>query len=352
MLLSQLAQVLCQNGVSAKLEGPDVEVRASNTLEDAQPGEITFVSNPRYLTKLASTKATAVILGADVARPEGISCLRCEDPYAGITGAIIALHGYRRHPQWGKSQAAFIDPTARIGKNANIAPGATIGAGAELGDDCTVYPGCYVGECAKLGSGCILYPNVVIYDGTILGSRVTIHAGSVIGQDGLGYAPIGEKWLKIPQIGIVEIGDDVEIGANCAIDRATLGRTVIASGTKFGNVIVIGHGSKIGQDCLFVGLVGVAGSVTVGRHVTVAGQAGFAGHITIGDNVKVGAQSGVAADIAPGTAVLGAPAMAADETKRMLLSLQRLPDWIRRVKDLEREIKELKKQSGQGSPTS
>jgi UDP-3-O-[3-hydroxymyristoyl] glucosamine N-acyltransferase len=183
----------------------------------------------------------------------------------------------------------------------------------------------------------------VVYDGSFIGHRVTIHAGSVIGQDGLGYAPIGDKWLKIPQVGRVEIADDVEIGANCAIDRATLGRTEIGAGTKFGNVIVIGHGSKVGPDCMFVGLVGVAGSANIGRHVTVAGQVGIAGHINIGDGVMVGAQSGVAADVEPGTKVLGSPAMPADDTKRMLLSLQRLPDWIKRVKELEREVAELKK---------
>jgi UDP-3-O-[3-hydroxymyristoyl] glucosamine N-acyltransferase len=159
----------------------------------------------------------------------------------------------------------------------------------------------------------------------------------------LGYAPIGDKWLKIPQVGRVEIGDDVEIGANCAIDRATLGRTEIGAGTKFGNVIVVGHGTKIGPDCMFVGLVGVAGSVTVGKHVTVAGQVGIAGHITIGDEVMVGAQSGIVGSIEPKTRVLGSPAMPADDAKRMLLAMQKLPEWTKRIKELEREVVELRK---------
>lgn len=342
MLLSDLCLLLNKNGLSVQLEGPDIHVLAANTLEDAREGEITFLSNPKYLSKLQSTKAAAVIIGDGVDRPQTLSAIRCTDPYAAITGAIIALHGYRKHPLWGLSKGAMVDPTAKLGKNANIAAGATVCRGATLGDNCTLYPGSYVGDGAHIGDDCILFPNTVVYDGCKIGNRVTIHAGSVVGQDGLGYAPIGDKWLKIPQVGRVEIGDDVEIGANCAIDRATLGRTEVGTGTKFGNVIVIGHGSKIGPDCMFVGLVGVAGSVTVGRHVTVAGQVGIAGHITIGDEVMVGAQAGIVSSIEPGTKVLGSPAMPADDAKRMLLAMQKLPDWIKRIKELEREVSTLR----------
>ena len=350
MLLSELCALLNKNGLSAQLAGDDIQVNAANTLEDAGPGEITFLSNPKYLTKLEATRAGAVILGDGVERPERLSCVRSKDPYAAITGAIIALHGYRKHPQWGVSKQAIVDSAAKLGKNANIAGGATVGRGAILGDNCTLYPGSFVGDEARLGDDCILYPNAVVYDRCILGNRVTIHAGSVVGQDGLGYAPIGQKWLKIPQVGRVEIADDVEIGANCAIDRATLGRTEIGAGTKFGNVIVIGHGTKVGPDCMFVGLVGLAGSVTVGRHVTVAGQVGMAGHINIGDEVMVGAQAGVVGDIPSNTRVLGSPALPAEDTKRILLAMQKLPALIKRVKELEREVVELRKALPDKSP--
>lgn len=347
MRLSELSMVLNKNGLSNAVEGPDAQVIAANTLEEAGEGEITFLSNPKYLSKLTSTRASAVVVGDGVERPDRLSFLRARDPYACITGAIITLHGYRVHPKWGVSSTASIDASAQIGRNANIAPGATVCRGAVLGDNCTLYPGTFVGEESKIGSDCTFFPNVVIYDRSIIGNRVTIHAGSVIGEDGLGYAPVGEKWIKIPQVGRVEIGDDVEIGANCAIDRATLGKTQIGSGTKFGNVIVIGHGTRIGPDCLFVGLVGLAGSVNVGRHVTVAGQAGMAGHITIGDNVQVGAQSGVRGDVEANSKILGAPAVDSDDAKRMLLAMQKLPDWIKRVKALERELAELRAQLGQ-----
>jgi UDP-3-O-[3-hydroxymyristoyl] glucosamine N-acyltransferase len=256
--------------------------------------------------------------------------------------AIIALHGHRRHPQWGCNTQAAIAPTAKIGKNPNIAGGVTIAAGVTIGDNCTIYPGCYVGEHARLGDDCTLFPNVVIYDRSELGNRVTIHAGSVIGEDGLGYAPNGDKWVKIPQVGRAVIGDDVEIGANCTIDRATLGTTEIGPGTKFGNVIVIGHGSKVGPDCLFVGLIGVAGSVTIGRHVTLAGQVGIAGHLTVGDGAMVGAQSGISGNIEPQARVFGSPAMPMDEAKRAIAVIPKLPEWVKRVKKLEREVADLR----------
>ena len=175
-----------------------------------------------------------------------------------------------------------------------------------------------------------------------LGDGVTIHAGSVIGEDGLGYAPRGDEWVKIPQVGRAIIGDDVEIGANCTIDRATLGQTEIGSGTKFGNLVVIGHGTKVGPHCLFVGQVGIAGSVTVGRHVTLAGQVGVAGHISIGDGARIAAQSGIAGNVEPGADLLGSPAIAIETAKRAIFVNQKLPEWVRRIKDLEREMKELR----------
>ncbi|HNQ24850.1 MAG TPA: UDP-3-O-(3-hydroxymyristoyl)glucosamine N-acyltransferase [Phycisphaerae bacterium] len=342
MRLSQLIEVLAGHGLKARLDGEDRLIRAVNTLEDAGPGELSFLSNPKYLSAVKDTKASAVVLKDGITVPAGISALRCADPYAALTVAIIAIHGHRQHPQWGVSKAAGIHPTARVGPDANIAHGVTIGAGVAIGARCAIYPGCYVADGAQLGDDCTLYPNVVIYDHCVLGSRVTIHAGSVIGEDGLGYAPVEGHWLKIPQVGRVIIGDDVEIGANCAIDRATLGRTQIGTGTKFGNVIVIGHGTKIGPHCLFVGLVGVAGSVTVGQHVTVAGQVGMAGHLHVGDDATIGAQAGVAGDVPAGATYLGSPAIDTDAAKRSMIAVQKLPDWMKRVKELERQVRELR----------
>jgi len=351
MKLSQLCDTITAAGFPARLEGEDIAVSAVNTLEDAKSGEISFFSNPKYISAISSTKASAVVVRDEVDVPDSISAIRCEDPYAGITVAIIAIHGHRQHPQWGISERATIDPTARLGKDVNIAPGATVSAGVSIGNNCTLYPGCYVGNRAAIGNGCTLYPNVVVYDHCQLGDRVTIHAGSVIGEDGLGYAPHGEDWIKIPQVGVAILGDDVEIGANCSIDRATLGRTEIGRGTKFGNSIVIGHGTKIGPNCMFVGLVGVAGSVTVGKHVTLAGQVGVVGHIEIGDDVQVGAQSGISADVDAGKQVFGSPAIPISRARRSIAIVGKLPEWTQRIKDLERELKELRESvSGNGAP--
>lgn len=342
--LSELCSVIGSHGFPAHLEGEDRPIRGVNTIEDAGEGEITFLSNDKYAPKLLKSKASAAIVKNAISVPESVSAVVCDDPYAAITFAIITLHGYRQHPKWGLSPDARVDPTAILGNNPNIAAGATIAAGARIGDDCTIYPGCYVGENVLIGNECILFPNTVIYDQSILGDRVTIHAGSVIGEDGLGYAPVHDKWLKIPQVGRAIIGNDVEIGANCTIDRATLGTTTIGNGTKFGNVIVVGHGTKVGPDCMFAGLVGIAGSAKIGRHVTLAGQVGVAGHITIGDDVAAAGQSGLLGTIKSHAKVFGTPARPIGSVKRSLAIVAKLPDWIQRIRDLERQVKELRAQ--------
>ncbi|MCL2330287.1 MAG: UDP-3-O-(3-hydroxymyristoyl)glucosamine N-acyltransferase, partial [Phycisphaerae bacterium] len=218
-----------------------------------------------------------------------------------------------------------------------------------IGDNATIYPGVYIARGTRIGNNVTLFPNVVIYESCVLGHNVTIHAGTVIGEDGLGYAPVKDKWIKIPQIGNVIIGDDVELGPNCTIDRATLGSTVIGSGTKFSNLVAIGHGTKVGEDCMFVAQVGLAGSVTVGRRVTIAGQAGVVGHITIGDHATIGAKAGVSNSVEPGVTVLGQPAVPINDCKRQLAVVQQLPKLKNEVKRLTREVDRLMKLVGEGA---
>ncbi|MHC4233919.1 MAG: UDP-3-O-(3-hydroxymyristoyl)glucosamine N-acyltransferase [Planctomycetota bacterium] len=343
--LGELSEHLAANGLANAVEGDDgVVVTGVNTLEDAGPGEISFLANPRYRDRLATTKASAALVDREVTMPSGVAAIRSDDPYAALCMAIVKIHGHRKHPQWGLSEQANISPSAKIGAGANVGPGVNIADDVTIGAGATIYPGCFIGPRCTIGDQVTLYPNVVIYDGSILGHRVTIHSGTVIGEDGLGYAPVDERWVKIPQVGQVAIADDVEIGANCTVDRATLGRTEIGSGTKFSNLIAIGHGTKIGQDCLLVAQVGVAGSATVGRHVTVAGQAGIVGHLTIGDNAAVGAQAGVTNDVEPGITVLGSPALPITEAKRHMLMVQRLPEMRQRLKDLAEEVEALGEQ--------
>ncbi|MGE5610236.1 MAG: UDP-3-O-(3-hydroxymyristoyl)glucosamine N-acyltransferase, partial [Bacillota bacterium] len=285
--------------IGAEVVGdPSIDVNSANTLEEAGPGQVSFLANHKYAKQLENTHASAVVVGLTV-NSNHVTLLRTQDPYYAFTQAMVILHGYRKHPHTGVHPLACVDPTATIGEGT------------------VVYPGCYIGPEVKIGRDCILYPNVVVYDKCILGDRVTIHAGTVIGQDGFGYATHKGEHHKIPQAGNVIIEDDVEIGANCAIERATLGSTVIGKGNKWCDLIAIGHGTKIGPHGLMVAQVGIAGSVTIGHHVTIAGQAGLAGHLKIGDNVTIAAQAGVMGDIPDQTTVLGAPAMPANQARRV-----------------------------------
>lgn len=341
--LAALCELLTRHGFAPTLEGdPNREIDSVATLEDAGPRQISFLSNPKYLGHLKTTTAGAVVLKPDVEAPETLNCVRVADPYAAITALIILLHGYRKHRELPESgDKPQIHPTAKVGANAKIHPGATIDEEVVIGDNAVIYPGCYVGPRTRIGDDVLLYPNVVIYDDTIVGDRVTIHANSVIGNDGLGYAPYNDKWLKIPQIGRVRIADDVEIGASCAIDRATLGETKIGAGTKFSNLIAVGHGTAIGEHCLLVAQTGLAGSVTVGNHVTMAGQVGVVGHIAIGDHVTVGAKAGVINNIPAGETVLGQPAVPINEAKRRVAYVSKLPDMAKKLKDMEKQVRAL-----------
>jgi UDP-3-O-[3-hydroxymyristoyl] glucosamine N-acyltransferase len=344
LTLSELSEHLAASGLPNEVRGNGVvRLRGCNTLEGAREGELTFLANPKYRELVATTRASAIIMKPDETLAPRVPQIVCDDPYRALTLAVVRIHGYRQHPQWGRDALAQVADSAKLGANPNLAPGVVISADSVIGDNVTCYPGVFVGPRAVLGNDVTLYPNVTIYDECRVGNRVTIHAGTVIGEDGLGYAPVGKKWVKIPQAGNVVVEDDVEIGANCAIDRATLGATRIGSGTKLSDLVAIGHGCQVGSDCMFVAQVGLAGSVTVGRHVTIAGQAGVVGHITIGDDAQVGAQSGVNSSVKSGSIVLGAPAAPVAVARRRYATLQKLPEMKARMRSLEREVAELRR---------
>ncbi len=327
------------------IEGdPATRIEAVNTLADAKPNELGFLANPRYAEQLSTTQAAAVIVDNDAEPPRPMTLLRTAQPYCAFRIAVVMIHGFRKHPQWGIHPNAVVSPGATIGKNANIGPYVTVEEGVTIGDDVVLYPGCSIGQASRLGDNVTLHPNVVLYAETMIGSHVEIHAGTVIGEDGLGYAPDGEKWAKFPHVGQVIIEDGVEIGANCTIDSAMVGSTVIGKGGKFSNLIAVGHGVKIGENAMFVAQVGLAGSVTVGRNVKMAGQAGVIGHVNIGDNANIGAKAGVAHDVDPGEYVLGQPAIKASDAKRVFAITQKLPDLKQRVKALEAELAEMREQ--------
>ena len=350
MTLAEVCATLERYGMKATLRGDaQLRVRGVATLEEATAGEVSFLSNPKYEKLLQTTQASAVVVKPDAPAPDHLACLCVDDPYAAITVLIVAMHGYRKHPPVAPTGPAYIAPSAGIGENAQIHAGATVDENVTIGRNSVIYPGCYVGPNCRIGDDVILYANVVIYDGCILGNRVTIHSGTVVGNDGLGYAPVGGKWIKIPQIGIVEIGDDVEIGSNCSIDRATLGRTKIGSGTKMSNLIAIGHGTQIGEHCMLVAQVGLAGSVNVGNHVTMAGQVGVVGHIRIGDGATIGAKAGVVNSVPDGATYLGQPAIPISDMRRQVAHIARLPELSKTVKELNRRLQQLEQGVG-GAP--
>ncbi|MDP7030039.1 MAG: UDP-3-O-(3-hydroxymyristoyl)glucosamine N-acyltransferase [Phycisphaerales bacterium] len=338
MTLGELADHL-----GASLDGdPTHNITRCAGIESATSDELTFLANARYRSHLDTTKAGAVLIKPGIERPEGLATLTCDDPYFAFRNAVIALQGTRVHPEpldgddAGRSSRAAIHDTATIGEGTRVHPFAVVERGATIGRNCHLYPGVWVGPEATIGDDCILFPNSVVHDSCVLGDRVTLHSGTVVGNDGFGYATHAGEHHKIPQHGIVVIEDDVELGGNCVVERAAMGETRIGRGTKFADLISIGHGTTIGPHCLLVSLVGVAGSVKMGHHVVLGGQVGVAGHLEVGDCVQALAQSGIVTDIESGTAIGGAPAISADTAKRNALAGTNLADLFRRVKKLER----------------
>jgi UDP-3-O-[3-hydroxymyristoyl] glucosamine N-acyltransferase len=309
--------------IEAQLVGDgSIDVTSAATLEEARPGQVAFFANPKYAEQLKTTRASAVIV-APAVEASRVPLLRSADPYYAFCKAVVALHGHRVHPHKGVHPKAHVEPTATIGEGT------------------VVYPGVYVGPRASVGRDCILYPNVVIYDDCALRDRVIVHAGTVIGQDGYGFATHQGVHHKIPQTGNVVIEDDVEMGSNCVIERAALGSTVIGRGTKMDGGVIVGHGTKIGPHGLLVAQVGIAGSVTIGHHATIAGQVGIAGHLKIGDNVTIAAQAGVINDVPDQTVLMGAPAMPVAQARRTYSLFTQLPELVDRLKTLEQKVEEL-----------
>ncbi len=314
----------------------DIVVTGINTLEEAGPSELSFLSNPKYTGQLKTTGAGAVIV-----RPEHSSevkrALVADQPYELFARALTLF----MHPQGsfqGVSHLAHIDHTAAVGENCNIYPFSFIGPRVVLGKGCSVFPGCYIGEDCVIGDGCVLYPHVTLMAGTVIGSGCVLQPGVVIGAEGFGFIRVQDGISKIPQIGIAEIGNNVEIGANSTVDRAVLSKTTIGDGTRIDNLVQIGHNVKMGKNCLIVAQVGIAGSTQVGDNVTMAGQAGLSGHLHIGSNSTIGPQSGVAKDIPEGKVVSGTPTMDYNIYLRMATLMPKIPELFKRVSSLEKEL--------------
>jgi UDP-3-O-[3-hydroxymyristoyl] glucosamine N-acyltransferase len=332
--LAQLAQ-----HVGGKVKGnADVKITAVATLENATAADISFLANPKYTKALQSTKAGAVIVGRDTDAP--IPLLIADDPYYAFSQIVVLLHGHRQHKNTGLSQKAAVAKTAKIGKNCSIHDFATVCDNVVIGDNTIIYSGVFIGPDVVIGKNCILYPNVTIYEGCRLGDDVIINANATIGKDGYGYATYKGKHHKIPQIGVVVIEDDVEIGSNCCIQRGAIEDTIIGTGCKIGDLTNIGHGTKIGPHCLLIGQIAIAGSTTIGHHCVIAGQVGIVGHIKIGNCVKIAAQAGVINDIPDGQSVAGTPAINALNAKRAYSIIEYLPEMKKNIRRLKKQFED------------
>jgi len=310
-------------------------------IDEAREGELTFVANPKYHKKIASTRASAII----VARPpEGSdrNFLVVKDPYMAMA-RLLPLFYPEEKPPSGISSRAVVEEGAQIGEDVTIFPNAFVGRNAKIERGVTLYPGVCIGHDAFIGEDSVLYPNVTVYRRSIVGKRVILHAGVVVGSDGFGFANPGRDNFKVPQVGHVQIDDDVEIGANTTIDRGTLGKTWIQRGVKIDNLVQIAHNVVIGENSVVVAQVGISGSTKLGRSVILGGQAGLAGHVTIGDGVMVAGQSGVAKDIPPGQIVSGSPTMPHQEWLRLQVHLGKMAELRSTISSLLKRVEELEK---------
>lgn len=309
--------------VGGHFEGKgDGRVTGVASLGQAREEQISFLSNRKYIAQLAGTKAGAILVPQNLAGQDE-RWIRVDDPYFAFARIMTRWFSARPMPK-GVSSQASISSSAKLGTNVAIGPFVTLGDDVVIGNNVTIFQGVSIEAGSTVGNDSIIYPNVVIYHGTRIGHRCIIHAGVVIGSDGYGFAMHEGKHHKIPQIGIVRIEDDVEIGAGSTIDRAALGETVIGEGTKIDNLVMIAHNVKVGKHCLLVSQVGIAGSTELGDHVFVAGQSGFSGHLKIGHRVQVAAKSAVLADVPDDTKVMGSPAMPFNEFARRHAALKRL----------------------------
>lgn len=316
-------------------------------IEEGVPGAISFLANPQYEHYIYETQSSVVLVNEDFqpTKPVSATLIRVRNAYEAVS-KLLQLYDSMKPKRTGISSLAFIAETAKIGKDVYIAPFVAIGDNAEVGDGAELHPHATIGARAKVGANTIMYSNSVVYHDCVVGNRCILHAGCVIGADGFGFAPTTEGYEKIPQIGIVTIEDDVEIGANTCIDRSTMGSTVVHKGVKLDNLVQIAHNVEVGANTVMSAQAGVAGSAKVGEWCMLGGQVGVAGHITLGDRVYAGAQSGLSGGrkLKNGNCtVMGYPAIEHQNFARSAAAYKNLPDLVNQVNELQKEIDELKK---------
>lgn len=314
-------------------------------IEEGIPGAISFLSNPKYTPYIYETEASIVLVNKDFTPEQEVKAtlIKVDNAYESLA-KLLNLYEMSKPKRTGIDPRAYVAETAKIGKDVYIAPFACIGDHAEVGDNTVIHPHATVGGGAKIGSNCILYANATVYHDCRVGNNCILHAGCVIGADGFGFAPTPQGYEKIPQIGIVILEDNVEVGANTCIDRATMGATVIHSGVKLDNLIQIAHNDEIGSHTVMAAQVGIAGSTKVGEWCMFGGQVGIAGHLKIGNQVNLGAQSGVPGNIKSGSQLIGTPPMELKQYFKASIAQKSLPEMQIELRNLLKEIEELKQQ--------
>ncbi len=331
--------------IQGRIEGDEnAVVNTFAKIEEGKKGAISFLSNPKYTHYVYDTESSVVLIDEEVEleKPTNATLIRVKNAYDCVA-KLLQMYDAMKPKKSGIDPLAFISPKAKVGENCYIGAFAYIGDGVEIGDGCQIYPHAVIYDNAIVGNNCIIYPNVSIYHDCRLGNNVTIHSGSVIGADGFGFAPTPDGFDKIPQIGIVTIEDNVEIGANTCIDRSTMGSTYIRKGAKLDNLIQVAHNAEVGQNTVMAAQVGIAGSTKVGNWCMFGGQVGIAGHLNIADGTKVGAQAGITNSIKKAEApILGSPAIDAKAYMKSYAVFRRLPDIYQQLSALKKEVEQLK----------
>jgi UDP-3-O-[3-hydroxymyristoyl] glucosamine N-acyltransferase len=341
---SQIAMI-----VNGRIEGDaNVEVSSFGKIEEAAKGQLTFLANPKYEEYLYNTQASLIIVNdaLSLKQPVKSTLIRVPDAYSAFAALLSKYQEMMAQQIKGVQQPCYISKTATYGDNVFIGAFAYLGENVKVGDNTKIFPNAFVGDNVQIGNNTIIHPGVKIYKDCKIGDRVVMHAGSVVGSDGFGFAPQADgTFKKVPQMGNVIIEDDVEIGANTTIDRATIGSTIIKAGAKLDNLIQIAHNVEVGNSTVIAAQVGVSGSTKIGKGVMIGGQAGIIGHIQIGDGAKINGKSGVSKSIEPGKAVTGTPAHDYIAALRSQAVSRNLPELERRVKELETLVRQLMEQN-------
>lgn len=320
----------------------NLEIYRIKAIEEAKKGDITFLANPKYQQKAVETKASCIIT-SDEKLAEHHTIILCPDPYYSFAQLLDLIYP-ERESEAGIHEWSYVDDTATLGTNVTIFPFTFISDGVDIGNNVEIHPGVYIGPDTSIGADTRIYANVTIMDSVRIGRRCIVHSGTTIGSDGFGYAFHEGIHFKVPQIGGVEVGDDVEIGANVTIDRGTLGNTRIGNGVKIDNLVQVAHNVQIGDYCILVSQSGISGSAKLGKYVTLAGQTGVVGHIEIGDGVIAGGRAGITKNVPPGKIVSGFPLADHKDFLKRMAAFSNLPQTVKQVRELKKRVEELEKQ--------